>query len=131
MHGIFQGLERRRFRRAKVDFSVSYLIREPMDVSMAVDGKNVKTIMFDISEEGIAIKSYTEIPSGALLMIDFKLLYASKEAGDVKRDMHIEGRIVNRKALADKAFRYGIHFEKIAPEDRAAIADFIRCFLGK
>ena len=41
------------------------------------------------------------------------------------------GRVVNRRALADKAFRYGIHFEKITPDERATIADFINVFFHK
>ncbi len=127
----FKGVERRKFKRIRVDFAVSYLIREPMDVSMHVGGEKKKTIMFDLSEEGMAIKSYYEIPAGALLFINFSLLYASKGGGDIKQEMEIEGCVVNRLALPEKAFRYGIHFERIKPEDRRAIADFIDVFFGR
>ena len=127
----YQGIERRQFKRIKVDFAVSYLIREPMDVSMHVGGEPTKTIMFDLSEEGMAIKSYYEIPQGAVLLINFSLLYASKGGGDIKQEMQIEGRIVNRLALPGKAHRYGIHFEKIKPDDRRAIADFIDVFFNR
>jgi len=131
MNDVFKGSERRKFPRAKVDFSVSYLIREPMDVSLRVDGKKVKTIMFDLSAEGMAIKSEYDVPLGIALVINFTLLYASKTAGDIKKDMELVGRIVNRTPLADKAFRYGIHFEGIKPEDQSAIVDFINCFLNR
>ncbi len=131
MDEAYQGVERRKFKRIRVDFSVTYLIREPMDVSMHVGGEKKKTIMFDLSEEGMAIKSECEIPSGALLFINFNLLYASKRGGDIKQEMGIEGRVVNRLALADKAFRYGIHFQKIKPEERRAIADFIDAFFNR
>lgn len=126
----YQGVERRRFKRLKVDFAVSYLIREPMDVSMHVGGQKTKTIMFDLSEDGMAVKSYYEIPQGALLLISFSLLYAGG-GGDIKQEMEIEGRVVNRLALPEKAFRYGIHFEKIKPDDRRAIADFIDVFFHR
>jgi len=126
-----KGLERRRFKRIKVDFAVRYLIREPMDVSMRVGGKNTKTIMFDLSEEGMAVKSYTEIPAGAVLSIDFTLVYVSKGGLDIKQEMEIQGRVVNRLALPEKSFRYGIHFEKIKPDDRRAIADFIDVFFNR
>ena len=131
MSDEYGGIERRKFKRIRVDFAVSYLIREPMDVSMHVGGKKQKTIMFDLSEEGMAIKSYYEIPASAVLLINFSLLYASKGAGDIKQEMEIEGRVVNRLALPDKAFRYGIHFENMKPDDRRAIADFIDVFFSR
>jgi c-di-GMP-binding flagellar brake protein YcgR len=127
----FFGSDRRKFQRVKVDFSVSYLVREPMEVSMRVEGKKVKTIMFDISEEGMALKSEYDVPLRALLTIDFILEYASKLRGDIMRRMEIEGRIVNKRTLAENMFRYGVHFEKIRQEDREAIVDFVRCFLNK
>ncbi len=131
MSDAYGGVERRKFKRIEVDFSVTYLIREPMDVSMYVGGHKQKTIMFNLSEEGMAIKSEYEIPSSACLLINFTLLYASKGAGDIKQKMELEGRVVNRLVLPDKAFRYGIHFEKIRPEERRAIADFINVFFNR
>jgi len=131
MNDAYKGAERRKFQRIKVHFTVSYLIREPMDVSMRVGGEKVKTIMFDLSEEGMAIKSEFDMPNGATLLIIFFLLYASSGIGDIKQEMQIEGRVVNRTPLTDGAFRYGIHFEKIKLDDRKAIADFIDVFLNR
>ena len=80
MSDEYSGIERRKFKRIRVDFAVSYLIREPMDVSMHVGGEKKKTIMFDLSEEGMAIKSYYEIPAGAILCMELSVQQQHHEA---------------------------------------------------
>jgi c-di-GMP-binding flagellar brake protein YcgR len=122
----FGGAERRRFKRLKVDFSVTYLVRQPPEVLMRVGGKEIETVMLDLSEEGMAIKTGTDIPLETDLAMSFMLVYAYKTYENVMQDMKIEGRVVNRVKLGNNEFRLGIHFTKISDHDRNMIADFVK-----
>jgi len=121
----YNGAERRKFKRKKVSFTVTYLVQQPMEVAMRIGDKKVDAAMLDLSEEGMAIKSEHDLPVGALLAMGFVLLYAFTPYENIMQDMQIEGEVVNRMALSDKTFRVGIRFTKITPEDRKAISDFV------
>ncbi len=121
----YDGAEKRKFKRMKVEFSVTYLVQQPLEVVMRVGDKKVQAAMLDLSEEGMAIKAEHDIPQGTQLQIGFVLLYAFTPYENIMQDMQIEGAIVNRVALSDGMFRLGVHFTKIKPEDRKAVIDFV------
>lgn len=121
----YDGAERRKFKRMKVEFSVTYLVQQPLEVVMRVGDKKVQAAMLDLSEEGMAIKTEHDIPQGTQLQIGFILLYAFTPYENIMQDMQIEGVIVNRAALSDRTFRLGVQFTKIKPEDRKAVIDFV------
>ena len=122
----YGGAERRRFQRLKVDFSVRYQVCKPLEVAMMVGDRKVEAQMLDLSEEGMAIRTTYDIPMDAGLIMNFTLVYAYEQYENIMQEMQIEGVIVNRAELPDKAFRLGIHFLKITPEDRKVIIDFVK-----
>ncbi len=121
----YDGAERRKFKRKKVEFTVTCLVKQPVEVAMRVGGKKVEAQMLDLSEGGMAVKSEHDLPLDAQLAIDFVLLYAFTTYENIMQAMQIEGAVVNRVALDDKTFRLGIHFTKVTPEDSKAISDFV------
>jgi c-di-GMP-binding flagellar brake protein YcgR len=122
----YGGQERRRFKRLKVEFYVTYLVQGPLEVAMRVGDRKIEATMLDLSEEGMAIKTTYDIPLGTSLLIDFNLVYAYEAYENIMQDMEIEGSIVNRAELPGSSFRLGIHFAKIKPEDRKVIIDFVK-----
>jgi c-di-GMP-binding flagellar brake protein YcgR len=131
MGNDFGGAERRRFERLRVQFSVTYLVQQPLEVVMRVGGEKIATTMLDLSEEGMAIKAAVDIPLATELLMNFMLVYSYTPYENVMQEMKIEGRVVNRAVLKDNEFRLGIHFTKISPEDRGLIVDFIKVTLKK
>ena len=122
----YGGMERRRFKRLSVGFSVTYTVQQPLEVAMKIGNQKIEATMLDLSEEGMAIKTGYDIPPGTSLLIDFELVYAYESYENIIQEMEIEGSIVNRAVLPDRLFRLGIHFAKIKPEDRKVIYDFVR-----
>ena len=126
MAGKYGDGERRKFQRLKVDFSVRYQVRKPLEVAMTVGGQKVEATMVDLSEEGMALKTAFDMPPGTVLLMNFMLVYAYEKYENIMQDMEIEGTIVNKAELPDKGFRLGIHFSKITPEDRKVLIDFVK-----
>jgi len=122
----YGGIERRRFKRLSVKFSVAYLVQRPTEVAMRVGNQKIEADMLDLSEEGMAIKTAYNIPLGTSLLIHFILVYAYESYENIVQEMEIEGSIVNRAELPGHFFKLGIHFAKIKPEDRKVIYDFVR-----
>jgi len=121
----YNGAERRRFKRKRVEFTVTCKVQQPPEVVMRVGDKKVEATMLDLSEEGMAIKCAHDLPVKTQLAMDFVLLYAFTDYENIMQGMQIDGEVVNRSALDDKTFRLGIYFTKIKPEDRKAISDFV------
>ncbi len=121
----YRGIDRRRFKRLKVDFSLRYQIRRPLEVAMKVGGEKIEAQMLDLSEEGMAIKTPFDTPLGTVLLMNFTLVYAYEAYENIMQDMEIEGSIVNRTELPGGTLRLGIHFSRIKAEDRKVIIDFV------
>lgn len=122
----FGGVERRRFKRLKVQLSVTYMVQKPLKILMRVGDKKIETVMLDISEEGMSIKAAVDIPLETEFVLNFLLVYAYKPLENIMQNMEIEGRVVNRVVLNQNDFRLGILFTKISEIDRKLITDFIK-----
>ena len=125
-------VERRRFKRAKVNFIVVYQVEEPiaLRMKMGVD-KEIFAIMLDLGEDGMSLLTNYDIPPEATLSTKFTLIDSS---GLSKEFIKIDalGRIVYNLPLERFEHRLGIQFIRIEKEDRLKIHNFVEIsLLGK
>jgi c-di-GMP-binding flagellar brake protein YcgR len=121
------GEEKRRFKRVKVSFVVFYRVNFPWSVRLLVGEKEVDAMALDLSEGGLAILTNYNISVSSRVMIKFILLddYAIRREMRSK-SMEVQGEVCYSFLTDEKAFRIGIRFINIAPEDRNFIAGFVK-----
>lgn len=127
-HSADSNKERRRTRRLKVDFTLTYQVNHPLVVRMSVGwNHNIYALMMDLSEDGMAISTDFNIPISTILSINFTLinLNANTEEERIK-SMELVGEVRCNTPAGKGEHRLGIRFTKIAPIDKDAIAYFVR-----
>lgn len=124
----FSGPEPRKSKRVKANFPVNFLVCDPsLKTPSNTENEKIEATMLDLSKEGMAVRSKTDIASAFNSLINFILVYSYTNFTNIIREITTEGRVVNRKELGEdrKEYRLGIQFAKIKEEDKAAIADFV------
>jgi c-di-GMP-binding flagellar brake protein YcgR len=128
----FSGPEPRKSKRVKANFPVNCLVCDPLLKTPGnTENKKIEATMLDLSKEGMAIRSKTDITSTTTSLINFILIYSqtnfTNNFSNIIREITTEGRVVNRNELDKdrKEYRLGIQFARIKEEDKAAIADFV------
>ena len=116
----YAGVERRRFKRARVRFIVFYSVRGSWVLSFTIGGTETNALMLDLSNDGIAFVASEDIPLATPLAIKFTLITKSAVS-----KMAFEGVAMNRQVLKKGEYRLGIQFTKISKENRTTIADFV------
>ena len=131
MINIYKDTDKRRSKRLKVEFIVTYKIDKPVEVHMWISDKEVNALMLDLSESGMAIVTNYDIPASATLLIRFTLinLYANKD--ERVTSIKILGEVRYNILTEENEHRLGISFTRITQEDKSAIANFIKMAVDK
>lgn len=126
------GIEKRKFKRVKVSFTVVYEVNSPLSVRMKVNNKEVNAIALDLSEGGIAVLTSYDIPKSTSVKVKF-IIFNENAINNEKRSRSIEvkGDVRYSNLTKEKAFRIGICFVDISSEDRIFIADFVKMLITR
>ena len=118
--------ERRKFRRIRARFLVVYKIKEPLEVTITINKREISALMLDLSEGGMALVTECDIPSASILLMNFTLINTAL-SDDKKRirTMDIYGEVRYNLPIERKEHRLGVYFTRISEEDKAAIKDFV------
>lgn len=122
----YNGPERRKSKRLRVDFIVVYRVRRPIRLFMVIKNKEVSALMTDLSEGGMAILTDYDIPVSTTLLIKFTLINPPATENERVRMMEITGEVRYNTYLGNNEHRLGICFTHISKEDRTAIVNFIK-----
>lgn len=134
MHNADPGKERRKSKRLKVDFTVTYQVDRPLVVRMSVGWHhNIYALMLDLSEDGMAISTDFNIPASTILSINFTLINLTADTEEERmKSMEVTGEVKYNLPTAKGEHRLGIRFSNIAPIDKDTIANFIKAaFINK
>ena len=123
----YPGAERRRFKRTPVSFTVFYQINTPIEVRIKFGDKEVIALAADISEGGMAITTYCEIPPVAVISIKFVIFNdKSPLAQNRSRTITTQAEVRYNMAIeAHKEYRLGVSFLGLSDDDRRFIRSFI------
>jgi c-di-GMP-binding flagellar brake protein YcgR len=126
MDSVYNGSDRRRHKRVKVNFIVIYGVRKPLKIIMFVGYSEFNALMLDLSEAGMAITTNYDIPISAILLIKFTLINTYADKDNRVRSMEITGEVRNNTLLEKNEHRLGICFTQITEEDKSAITNFVK-----
>lgn len=128
MHKADSNKERRSSRRLKVDFTLTYQVNHPLVVRMSVGwNHNIYALMLDLSEDGMAISTDFNIPNSTILSINFTLINLNAETEEDRiKSMEVVGEVRYNAPAGKGEHRLGIRFDRIAPIDKDAIANFVK-----
>ncbi len=122
------GSERRRFKRVDVSFWVESETNAALIVRMIFGGNEIKATTLDLSVGGMAILSGFEIPKFSVVTVEFNIpdnVNAASQGG--YRLIKANGVVKYSLFLKERnAYRIGICFIDITPEDSDFIADFVK-----
>jgi c-di-GMP-binding flagellar brake protein YcgR len=123
----YPGAERREFERLPVSFTVFYQINIPIEVRIKIGDQEVVALAADVSEGGMAVTTYCEIPPVALISVKFvifndKFPLADKKSRTVTTQAEVR---YNTAIVPDKEYRMGIKFLRLSDDDRRFIRSFI------
>lgn len=126
MDNAYDGPDRRRHKRVKVNFIVIYHVRKPLKILMFIGYREFSALMLDLSEGGMAITTNYDIPVSTILLIKFTLINTFADKDDRVRSMEITGEVRNNALLEKNEHRLGICFTQITEEDKSAIVNFVK-----
>jgi c-di-GMP-binding flagellar brake protein YcgR len=123
----YGGAERRQFKRLPVSFTVFYQISLPIEVRIKFGDQEVVALAADISEGGMAVTTYCEIPPVAIISVKFVIFNDKFPLVDKKsRTVTTQAEVrYNRAVEPNKEYRMGIQFLHMSDDDRRFIRSFI------
>ena len=131
MDNKYNGQERRKTTRVKVDFFVFYKVDMPSEADVWVGNKVIKARMLDLSEIGMGILTNYDIPVSTILSIRFFLMNPFADKQEQSRSIEITGEVRYNKLLENNEHRLGISFTQIAQEDKSAIVEFKKTAMNR
>lgn len=120
-----KGLEKRKFKRIKVNFTAIFRIDKPIYVRMMVGNREVDGALLDLSEGGLCILTPFDIPPATVLLIKFVLIDAQGQKEKQIAKMDVVGDVRYNILFAKKEHRLGVSFTQISDKDRKTIAEFV------
>lgn len=121
------GGEKRKFKRVGVSFVVFYKIDSPVSIRLMVGEKEIDAMALDLSEGGLAVLTKYNIDVSSRVKIKFVLLNDYALRKDMRsKSIIVQGEVRYCFLTKEKAFRIGIRFVDITPEDRNFIAGFVK-----
>ena len=118
--------DRRRFRRMQARFLVVYKVKEPLEVTITINKREISALMLDLSEGGMALVTECDIPEKTVLVMNFTLINtAMRDDSRRIRSMDMEGVVKYNLSLEGKEHRLGIAFTRLKEDDRDAVRDFV------
>jgi len=131
MDNKYSGPDRRKFRRVKANFIVIYKINHPLEMRMMLGDNEVHAVMFNLSENGVALLTNYNIPSSTLLSMKFILINdnAISDAERIKQ-IKVNGEVRYSMRSERGECRLGIRFTDTSEADQRTIANFVRMQVG-
>lgn len=127
MEQCYNGGERRKFKRVKVSFTLVYCVGVPLSARIAIEGNiAIDALMLDLSQEGMAFLTNSNISIGTVVVLRFTLIDFSVNSDERINNMDIMAKVVSNTKVNAGEYRVSIQFTQINPEDKKAIAEFIR-----
>ena len=118
--------ERRKFKRVKANFIVTYKVNRPLQVRMMIGHNEVKSLMLNLSEGGMAFLTNYNLPAATLLSMRFVLINESAVSAEERiKQIKVDGEVRYSTPAEGGKYRLGICFTQISDGDQRTIADFI------
>ena len=116
--------EKRRYQREQAAFAITYKIKAPLSARNEFGVTEHDGIASNLSEEGLSLFTNFELPVGALLIVQFRLISnVGETAEDRSRKMELEAEVRHcEKALVRASYIVGLHFNRLSDANRAYIA---------
>lgn len=128
--GGYNGVERRKYKRLRVDFTLIYNVGEPIALRLFVGWDlQIDALMIDLSEAGLAILSGYDIPLSTVLNLKFTLINSSADPEKRVKTMEIAGKVCSNVQTETGEYRLGIVFTSMKEDDKLAIRNFIGTIL--
>jgi c-di-GMP-binding flagellar brake protein YcgR len=125
-HNKSSEAERRRGDRVRADFTLTYSIRRPSLLNIAIGEKQLEGVMLDLSENGMAIQTAKNVPVKKKVRMHFTLVNPVATSMDDRiKEMQISGEVKYNRILEPGKYRLGICFVKITKKDKDIIADYV------
>ncbi len=122
-----QDKNRRKVLRQGAAFTLHYGIEKPYSLRAKLGLKDdLEALMLDLSETGMALVTNLELPRGAQLQIKFNFINLFLYDQERTRRMELGAKVISHTELDNGDYRIGVLFNKISPQDKAAIRDFIK-----
>lgn len=125
--------DRRKHKRVEDIFTVTYRLRETIDVKIKTgDQQQYTGVAVDISSGGIGVVVTQKIPVGTLLNLKFTLVNTlSPSDATRQRTFELTGQSRHCEPTHNGAFRAGILFDNITTEQGDFINEYVRIELLK
>jgi len=117
------GIERRRHRRVKTQFSAVCNMQTPPGFRTPIEKNEIIARISDLSESGMAILTDYDIPSQSKISSRFTLINLGAKDVDRYKLIETEGEVCYNFA-EDNLYRLGVCFTRISETDKTTIADF-------
>lgn len=121
--------ERRKFKRVRVKFIVTYQINKPLKTQMWIENKEIDALMLDLSVSGMALLTKVDVPVLTTLIIRFTLINTRVQDESRVKSMKVMGDIKHNSSYSKSDHRLGILFTQISDEDRGLIDRFIKAIV--
>lgn len=127
MEQSYNGSERRRFKRIKVNFTLIYQTDTSLSASIMVQGYNaIDALMLDLNQEGMAFLTDKDILIGTIIKMKFTLIDFSAKSAGRTNNMDMIAKVISCVKMNEGEYRLGLHFTQISPEDKNIIAEFVK-----
>ncbi len=123
-------IERRRYKRFKVDFTVACKTQELFKSRTVVEPKDVVAKMFDLSEGGVGFISDYDFSPNTNIETKFTLVNLGAKESERYSPMNIMGEVCYNLPFRDNLSRVGVSFKNVAPCEKRAISSFVNTRLG-
>jgi c-di-GMP-binding flagellar brake protein YcgR len=129
MEGPVPKHERRRTKRTHLKLIVRYQVHAPVTVRFTSGHQDINAIAVDIAEQGMAILTNYDIPLGTEVKLQFILV--NEPPCDIKgpalKEIMLLGIVRYSQHTPEKAFRAGIEFQQVSPENQQFLSYFVSC----
>lgn len=131
MGNAYSGNDRRKTRRFKVNFAISFAVEKPLRIRGSLENEDIQAIISDISELGMAIMARRDIAVSTRLSVQF-MLYRIEKISNFKlyKTIRAKGEVTSNIRLKDDRYRLGLTFKEISGEDKDAIIQFLKSELS-
>jgi c-di-GMP-binding flagellar brake protein YcgR len=130
MSNTDKGFEKRRFKRQKAKFIITYKLDNAVQMHMLIGSREVDALMVDLSEVGIAVLTKYDIPVSTNFLIKFTLINLHAHKEERVKSIEATGKVRYKVLTQDNVYRLGISFTRLSEEDRRAIANFVKKVSG-
>lgn len=113
MESANSDMDRRNYKRVRMNCTVIYRINEPPVTRFVMKGKDIEAKMIDISQGGMAMVTSLDIPVSTVLSMRFALLNVDKEIVKFSGPLEVTGEVMSSTPLEKNAHRLGIYFKKM------------------